>query len=52
MSEDQFNCHNITQRKDVNKDELSSYLNDGWTLLKITVGEQDKPYTVGLDQSK
>ncbi|MFE8700491.1 hypothetical protein ACFYKX_07695 [Cytobacillus sp. FJAT-54145] len=50
MSEKLFNCHRISKRKDINKAELNDYLNDGWRLIKVTVGQNDKPYTVGLEE--
>ncbi|WP_180954626.1 hypothetical protein [Bacillus sp. V5-8f] len=51
MSDEQYNCHNITKRKDISKDELNQYLSEGWKLIKITVGEKETPFTVGWEEA-
>ncbi|MDZ5471493.1 hypothetical protein SM124_07000 [Bacillus sp. 31A1R] len=48
---DEFGCHQISKRKDVSKYELNDYISKGWTLLKVTVGESEKPFTVGWDET-
>ncbi|WP_158555808.1 hypothetical protein [Peribacillus glennii] len=50
MTEQEFGCHNITKRRDINKHELNQYLNEGWKLIKITVGEKETPFTVGWEE--
>lgn len=47
---DEFGCHQISKRKEIHKHELNDYLNQGWRLLKVTVGENEKPYTIGWDE--
>ncbi|WP_155922253.1 MULTISPECIES: hypothetical protein [unclassified Bacillus (in: firmicutes)] len=51
MLDEQNNCHNITKRKHIHKDELNHYLEEGWSLIKVTVGEE-RPYTIGWDETR